>query len=225
MRAADPALGADGHARSLWIFTHDSVALGEDGPTHQPVEHLAAMRAIPNLTVIRPATRTRRPRRGASILEELDGPCVLVLSRQNLPILDRTDGAGAAGGSRAAPTCWPTTRTPSATIVATGSEVALALEARDLLADDGVQARVVSMPSWELFAPQDAAYRDEVLPPGVPKISVEAGIAIGWAQWVDASRLDRPLRRLGARRGRHARARHDARARRRRRARHARLTR
>jgi len=172
----------------LWIYSHDSVALGEDGPTHQPVEHLAALRAIPGLTVIRPSDANETAVAWRVMVEEIDGPCVLVLSRQNLPVLDRSgDGAGAAEDLVRGAYVLADAADAAATLVATGSEVALALEARELLAGEGVAARVVAMPSWELFAAQDQAYREAVLPPGQPKVSVEAGIAMGWSQWVDAS--------------------------------------
>jgi transketolase len=171
-----------------WVFSHDSVGLGEDGPTHQPVEHLAALRAIPGLTVIRPSDAAETAVAWRVILERLDGPACLVLSRQGLPVLDRAVLTPAdalerggyvlagppedAGGERAA-------------IVATGSEVAPALEAQRALRAEGIPARVVAMPSLELFAQQDAGYRAAVLPPGLPSVSVEAGIAQGWERWVD----------------------------------------
>ncbi|MGN6189317.1 MAG: transketolase [Conexibacter sp.] len=172
----------------MWIYSHDSVALGEDGPTHQPVEHLAALRAIPGLTVIRPSDANETAVAWRVMVEEIDGPCVLVLSRQNLPVLDRSaDGAGAAEALVRGAYVLAEHADAVATIVGTGSEVSLALEARDLLAGEGVAVRVVAMPSWELFAAQDEAYREAVLPPEQPKVSVEAGIAMGWARWVDAS--------------------------------------
>jgi len=170
----------------MWIYSHDSVALGEDGPTHQPVEHLAALRAIPGLTVIRPSDANETAVAWRAMVEEIDGPCVLVLSRQNLPVLERGADNAAEQLVRGA---YVLADDPDAvaTVIGTGSEVSLALEARDLLAGEGVKVRVVAMPSWELFAAQDDAYRAAVLPPGQPKVSVEAGIAMGWAQWVDAS--------------------------------------
>jgi transketolase len=171
---------------AVWIFSHDSVAVGEDGPTHQPIEHLAAMRAIPNLSVIRPADANESAEAWGAILEEISGPVCLVLSRQNVTTLDRTVLAPAAGLRRGA-YVLADADAPDVVLVATGAEVGTALGARDLLADRGVQARVVSMPSWELFEVQDGEYRDEVLPAGVPKISVEAGSTFGWARWVDAS--------------------------------------
>jgi transketolase len=168
-----------------WVFTHDSVALGEDGPTHQPVEHLAALRAIPNLTVLRPGDPMETAEAWRVILEELHGPAALVLSRQNLPVM--ADAPVRDGVRRGAYVLRATDEPPQAVIVGTGSEVHTAVEAADLLAADGLRVQVVSMPSWELFAKQDQAYRQSVLPAGVPKVSVEAGIAMGWSQWVDAS--------------------------------------
>jgi transketolase len=173
--------------RVTWVFSHDSVGLGEDGPTHQPVEHLAALRAIPGLTVIRPCDAAETTVAWQAILELVEGPACLVLSRQGLPMLDRGRLAPAhgllCGGYVLA--CGPAR--PAVVLVATGSEVAAALAARELLEGDGVVASVVSMPSLELFAAQDRAYRELVLPPAIPAVSVEAGIAQGWERWVDES--------------------------------------
>ena len=170
----------------VWIFSHDSVAVGEDGPTHQPIEHLAAMRAIPNLTVIRPADANETAEAWGAILEDLSGPVCLVLSRQNVPTIDRANFAPASGLRRGA-YVLAEVDSPDVVLVATGAEVGTALAASDLLAEQGVQARVVSMPSWELFEDQRPEYRDDVLPADVPKISVEAGATFGWSRWVDAS--------------------------------------
>jgi transketolase len=178
----------------LWVYSHDSVALGEDGPTHQPVEHLAALRAIPGLTVLRPSDAAETVEAWRVAVEEIDGPVVLILTRQNVPVLDRSALGAANGVDRGAYVLAEADggEQAVATIVGTGSEVAVALEARALLAAEGVHARVVAMPSWELFAAQDDAYRDAVLPPGQPKVSVEAGIAQGWERWVDrAVSIDR----------------------------------
>jgi transketolase len=171
----------------MWIYSHDSVALGEDGPTHQPVEHLAALRAIPGLTVIRPSDANETAVAWRVMVEEIDGPCVLALTRQNLPVLERSGSAGQAEELVRGAYVLVEDEDAAATLVGTGSEVSLALAARELLADEGVRTRIVAMPSWELFAAQDDAYRAGVLPPDQPKVSVEAGIAMGWAQWVDAS--------------------------------------
>jgi transketolase len=169
----------------VWIFSHDSVAVGEDGPTHQPVEHLAAMRAIPKLPVIRPADANEVSEAWALMLET-HGPFCFVTSRQNISTFDRSVLAPASGLRRGA-YVLADADSPDVVLVATGAEVGTALGARDLLAERGVQARVVSMPSWELFEEQDADYRDEVLGGGAPRISVEAATTFGWSRWVDAS--------------------------------------
>jgi transketolase len=173
--------------RVAWVFSHDSVAVGEDGPTHQPVEHLASLRAIPGLTVIRPCDAPETAAAWEAILELIEGPACLVLSRQSLPALDRTKLASADGlrcGGYVLADAGPR---PDATIVATGSEVSLALAARDLLELDGIAATVVSMPSVELFAQQPPEYCSQVLPASVPSVSVEAGLAQGWERWVKRS--------------------------------------
>jgi transketolase len=169
--------------RVAWIYTHDSVALGEDGPTHQPVEHLAALRAIPGLTVIRPADANETAEAWRVMIEELEGPAVMALSRQDLPILD-IDFDGVGRGAYVVSESDPS-HPARVTLVGTGAEVHTAIEAQKLLAEQGIGARVVSMPSWELFAEQDDAYRDEVLPPTQPSVSVEAAITMGWERWVD----------------------------------------
>ena len=166
-----------------WVWTHDSVGLGEDGPTHQPVEHLAALRAIPGLVVLRPGDANETAAAWRVILEDLDVPAALVLSRQDLPIQPDASFDGVARGAYV----LRDADDPAVSIVATGSEVWVAQAAADTLAEEGVAARIVSMPSWELFADQDEGYRDEVLPPGLPSVSVEAGIAMGWERWVDRS--------------------------------------
>jgi transketolase len=164
-----------------WVYTHDSVGLGEDGPTHQPVEHLAALRAIPELVVIRPGDANETAAAWRVILEDLEGPAALILSRQDLPILPDADFDGVARGAYV----LRGDDDPEVAIVGTGSELSVAIGAAELLAADGVRARVVSMPSWELFAAQDDAYRDSVLPPGLPSVAVEAGVSQGWERWVD----------------------------------------
>jgi len=171
-----------------WVFTHDSVGLGEDGPTHQPVEHLAALRAIPRLTVLRPADADETAEAWRVILEDLEGPAALALSRQGTPTHPRGDGglAPASGVARGAYVLRDAAGA-QAVIVGTGTEVQVALDAADLLAAEGIPASVVSMPSWELFGAQDEGYRASVLPPGLPSVSVEAGVSMGWERWVDAS--------------------------------------
>ncbi|MFN8161140.1 MAG: transketolase [Solirubrobacterales bacterium] len=178
-----------------WVFTHDSIGVGEDGPTHQPVEHYAALRAIPGLTVLRPADATETAQAWRLILEELEGPACLLLTRQNLPVLDRDELAPAESVSRGGYVLAGTEGVPEAVIVATGSEVALALEAREALSEEGVTVSVVSMPSWELFEAQSTWYTAEVFPEGVPVVSVEAGVPQGWERWAGDSVA---LRRFGA---------------------------
>jgi transketolase len=169
---------------TLWVFSHDSLGLGGDGPTLQPVEHLAALRAIPGLTVIRPSDAAETAEAWRFVLEDLGGPACLVLSRQEVPVLDRAALAGPEGLARGAYVLRPAAEAV-ATLVGTGSEVAVALAAADLLAQADISARVVAMPSWELFADQDPDYRFCVLPPGQPKVAVEAGVTFGWEKWVD----------------------------------------
>jgi transketolase len=164
-----------------WVYTHDSVGLGEDGPTHQPVEHLAALRAIPGLTVIRPGDANETAAAWRAILEDVDGPAVLVLSRQDLPVLADASAEGVARGAYV----LRDADEPDVVLIGTGSEVPVALAAAERLEADGVAARVVSMPSWELFAAQDESYRDGVLPPGLPSVAVEAGTTLGWERWAD----------------------------------------
>ncbi|HEY0360768.1 MAG TPA: transketolase [Solirubrobacteraceae bacterium] len=164
-----------------WVYTHDSVGLGEDGPTHQPVEHLAALRAIPGLVVIRPGDANETAAAWRTILEDLEGPAALILSRQDLPVLPDADFDGVARGAYV----LRGDDDPEVAIVGTGSELSVAIGAAELLTADGVRVRVVSFPSWELFAAQEDGYRDSVLPPGLPAVAVEAGVSQGWERWVD----------------------------------------
>jgi transketolase len=169
----------------LWVWTHDSVGLGEDGPTHQPVETYAALRAIPHLWFIRPADANETAQAWKVALERTDGPVALSLSRQKVTTLDRSDLAPASGLEQGAYTLWESSPSPDLILIATGAEVGLTLEAGRSLAADGTATRVVSMPCWELFEAQDQAYRDEVLPPDVAaRLSVEPGVRLGWKQWV-----------------------------------------
>src|SRR3954451_4380442 len=151
-----------------WVYTHDSVGLGEDGPTHQPVEHLAALRAIPGLVVIRPGDANETAAAWRTILEDLEGPAALILSRQDLPVLPDADFDGVARGAYV----LRGDDDPEVAIVGTGSELSVAIGAAELLSGEGIRARVVSFPSWELFAAQDDGYRDSVLPPGLPAVAV-----------------------------------------------------
>jgi transketolase len=169
-----------------YVWTHDSIGLGEDGPTHQPIEHLAALRAIPGLDVVRPADATETTIAWRTIIENHNRPAGLILSRQNLPVLDRSTYASAEGVSRGAYIlAEATSGFPAIILIATGSEVSLALQARELLEADGTATRVVSMPCREWFEAQDPSYRQQVLPPEVKaRVSVEAAVALGWRDFV-----------------------------------------
>jgi len=184
----------------VWVWTHDSIGVGEDGPTHQPVEHYAALRAIPNLWFVRPADANETVYAWKLALEREDGPVALSLTRQKLPTLDRAEVASAAGVERGAYVLWEAENgTPELLLLATGSEVALVLEAARRLRDEGTSARVVSMPCWELFEQQPSEYRDEVLPPDVKaRLAVEAGVALGWERWVGDHGSTVSLERFGA---------------------------
>ncbi len=169
----------------LWVWTHDSVGLGEDGPTHQPVETYAALRAIPNLWFMRPADANETAEAWRVALARTDGPVAFSLSRQKVATLDRTDLAPASSLERGAYILWQSSPTPEVILIGTGAEVGLTLEAGRKLAAGGTAVRVVSMPCWELFEAQPADYRDEVLPPDVrARLSVEPGVELGWSKWV-----------------------------------------
>jgi transketolase len=172
-------LAALSGARCVFVFSHDSVGVGEDGPTHQPIEHLAALRAIPDLQVVRPADANETSV-AVRIALEHDGPTALVLSRQNLPVV--TDGSAVVDGAGIV-------RDGSdAVVIATGSEVSVALAAADALAADGVSCRVVSMPSWDRFEElrrRDPQRAEAILPTSLPTVSIEAGSTLGWAKYAD----------------------------------------
>lgn len=171
----------------IYVLTHDSLGVGEDGPTHQPVEQVASLRAIPGLTVIRPADAAETVEAWGVALESR-GPVALILSRQKLPVLDRNLLAPAAGLACGAYVLAGAEDAADIILIASGSEVALALDARERLALGGVKARVVSMPSWELFEKQEPAYHESVLPPGFPpRLAVEAGVTQGWHKYVGES--------------------------------------
>ncbi len=162
----------------IYVFTHDSIGLGEDGPTHQPIEHLASLRAIPHVVVLRPADATETVEAWKVALERKDGPTVLVLTRQNVPVLDRSRLAPADGVRRGAYVLKEAQGALQAILLASGSEVHVALAAAEQLEAEGIGARVVSMPSWELFRQQEAAYRESVLPPEVTvRVAVEAAVS------------------------------------------------
>ncbi|HSL64803.1 MAG TPA: transketolase [Gaiellaceae bacterium] len=186
-------------AETVWVWTHDSVGLGEDGPTHQPVEHHMALRAIPNLWYVRPADANETSYAWKVALERRDGPVALALTRQKVPTLDRSDLAAAAGVERGAYVLWESGE-PDLILIATGSEVWLALEAaRKISAENGTNVRVVSMPCMELFRAQPGEYRDEVLPPDVrARLSLEAGVTLGWKEWVGDEGDSVGINRFGA---------------------------
>ena len=179
-----------------WVWTHDSVGLGEDGPTHQPVEHYAALRAIPNLWFVRPADATETVGAWQVALEREDGPVAFALTRQKVPTLAETSREGVARGGYV---LWESDGSPELLLLATGSEVALALAAGKRLAEQGTSTRVVSLPCWELFEAQPKDYRDDVLPPDVKaRLSVEAGVSLGWARWVGDEGDSISIERFGA---------------------------
>ena len=174
------------HLQSIWVFTHDSIGLGEDGPTHQPVETLAALRAMPNLCVIRPADANEVREAWKTAVSRNHGPTALVFTRQNVPTLDRKTFAPAAGAAKGAYVLADLGEgDPEIILMASGSEVGLIVEAGTKLKEAGHAVRLVSFPSWELFEAQTDAYRDSVLPKSIKKrLAVEAGVAMGWEKWI-----------------------------------------
>lgn len=184
---------------TITVFTHDSVFLGEDGPTHQAVEHLASLRVIPNMMVIRPADANETVQAWLAALQHRTGPTCLILTRQNVPTVDRTLCAPAVGVQRGGYTLWAQGEKPDLILMGSGSEVALALGAAQQLAKEGVAVSVVSMPSWELFAHQPAEYQEQVLPASCAKrLAVEAGATMGWERFVGARGCVIGLDRYGA---------------------------
>ncbi|MGE5851352.1 MAG: transketolase-like TK C-terminal-containing protein, partial [Candidatus Methylomirabilota bacterium] len=183
----------------VFIFTHDSIGLGEDGPTHQPIEHLTALRAIPGLTVIRPADANEAVEAWRVALAQ-HGPTCLILTRQNVPILDRSGMHRDGGVGRGAyVVADPPTGKLQVILLATGSEVSVVIGAQKLLAERGIAARVVSMPSWEIFDQQTPEYRASVLPPGVTtRVAVEAGSPLGWYKYVGTTGDVVGMTRFGA---------------------------
>jgi transketolase len=183
----------------IYVWTHDSIGLGEDGPTHQPIEHLASLRAMPFMRVIRPADATETAEAWRLALERSDGPVGLALSRQKLPVLDRSVLAPASGVRKGGYVLADTDGTPDVILIASGSEVHDVLAARELLSADGVAARVVSLPDWDLFMAQPQSYRQEVLPPEVwRRVSLEAGATFGWSAIVGERGTALGLDRYGA---------------------------
>jgi len=183
----------------IYLFTHDSIGLGEDGPTHQPIEHLTMLRSIPNLTVIRPADAAETAEAWRMALEKHTGPTAIVLTRQKLPLLDHTRLAGATGARRGGYVLYEPLGGPQAIVIATGSEVHIALEAARELGRDRVRVRVVSLPAWDVFGEQPEAWRDQVLPPRIrARVSVEAGSDFGWLRWVTEEGESIAINRFGA---------------------------
>jgi transketolase len=176
---------------SIWVFTHDSVFLGEDGPTHQPVEHVASLRAIPNLWVLRPATAAEVAGSWEVALNRTEGPTAMILTRQGVPVGAPAQVPVAKGGYVARPG-------DDAVLVATGSELSVALGAAELLADAGKSIRVVSMPCVEAFVVQDAEYHSSVLGEGLPVASLEAGVTYGWGRIIGKDGLAIGIDRFGA---------------------------
>jgi transketolase len=182
----------------LYIFTHDSIWVGEDGPTHQPVEQLAALRVIPGLVALRPADANETAAAWRVAVERTDGPTALVLSRQGLPVLAATAERAAAGVARGAYVISSGDEPPQLVLMASGAEVHLALAAGERLAEQNISSQVVSMPSWELFEAQPATYLRQVLPDGVPRLAVEAGATMGWDRWLGGRGAVIGLDRFGA---------------------------
>ena len=173
--------------RVIYVFTHDSIGIGQDGPTHQPIEQLMGLRTVPKLTVIRPCDAGETKEAWKAALQAA-GPTALILTRQALPVLDRSQLAPASGLHHGGYTLWQSgSGIPDVVIIGTGSEVHVALKAAELLSGEGINVRVVSLPSWELFERQPREYREEVLPPGVPKVAVEAGVTLGWERYADVA--------------------------------------
>jgi transketolase len=186
--------------RAIYIFTHDSIGLGEDGPTHQPIEQLSTLRAIPNLTVVRPADASETAAAWKVAVEHESGPVALVLTRQKLGFVDRDAGLGAANGLARGAYVLEDAKgaKPNVVLISSGSEVGLMMKAKAKLAESGVAARVVSMPSMELFEKQPADYQESVLPRGVPRVAMEAGHPMSWYRWVGADGVVLGISRFGA---------------------------
>lgn len=184
----------------IYIFSHDSIGVGEDGPTHQPVEQLMSLRAIPSLTVIRPADANETVEAWRSAVENSAGPTALILTRQNLPVVDRSTFGPAEGLRKGGYLFWESAAgEPEAILIGTGSELQIALAAAKTLAAEGVRVRVVSLPSWELFDGQPREYRERILPPGVrARVAVEAGVRLGWEHYVGLEGAVIGIDRFGA---------------------------
>jgi transketolase len=183
----------------IYVYTHDSIGLGEDGPTHQPIEQLSALRAIPHFTLIRPADASETAEAWRAALKHKNGPVALVLTRQKLPFIDRSKYASASGVARGAYVLADSPGgAPQVVMMSTGSEVSLILDAQKKLEAEGIRTRAVSMPSLEIFARQDQAYRDSVLPKGVKRVAIEAAHPMSWYRWVGDDGVVIGIERFGA---------------------------
>ncbi len=193
-------LSALSQHHSIWVFTHDSIGLGEDGPTHQPIEHVTSLRAIPNLIVIRPSDANEVVETWKYAIKRRDGPTLMALTRQNVPIIDRNEYAAASGLAKGAYILRDFgDGHPEIILMASGSEVDLILKSAEKLARDGINVRVISFPSWEIFTKQDKSYQESVLLPDVKKrLAVEAGISLGWDRWVGEQGVVISIDRFGA---------------------------
>jgi transketolase len=193
-------MSALSHIPSIWVWTHDSIGLGEDGPTHQPVEQLAALRAMPNLMLIRPADANEVSEAWKIAIHRRNGPTALILTRQACPVLDRSQFAPASGLQKGAYVLADLGNgKPQLILMASGSEVSLIVEAGQKLAEEHIAVRLVSFPSWELFEGQSEAYQSEVLMPDVPKrLAVEAGVSMGWERWLGPQGQMIGMNRFGA---------------------------
>jgi transketolase len=184
---------------SIFVFTHDSVGVGEDGPTHQPVEQLLSLRSIPNLNVLRPADATETVEAWRLAIERRDGPTALIFSRQSVPLLDRTELTSAEDVRRGGYVLWEPNENPEVILIGTGTEVQIALDAARIVAERGVSVRVVSMPSWEIFDAQSGEYRESVLPSSIKmRASIEAGTTLGWEKYVGTDGTAMGVTRFGA---------------------------
>jgi transketolase len=191
-------LGALSDLRAIYVFTHDSIGLGEDGPTHQPIEHLAALRGVPNLSLIRPADANETTEAWTLAIQR-NGPTVLVLTRQNVAHLDRSAAKNPGVAKGAYILSEPGDGSPDVILIGTGSEVQLCVKAQEKLKSHGVKARVVSMPSWDLFDLQDESYRESVLPKKIKKrVTIEAGSPVGWHRWAGDEGVVIGVTRFGA---------------------------
>jgi len=183
----------------IYVYTHDSIGLGEDGPTHQPVEQLTGLRSVPNMTVIRPADASETAEAWRAALTHRDGPVALVLTRQKLPFIDRSVYSAASGTARGAYVLADSPGgPPQVLLMSSGSEVSLILEAQKTLESQGIRARTVSFPSHEIFARQDQAYRDSVLPPDIGRVAIEAAHPMSWRRWVGDSGITIGIEHFGA---------------------------